>query len=144
MSTSPPTNASTRTLAARLRRHREDRKLSLDAVARAAGISKTYLWELEADHAGDKHPSLDVLGRVAAALHVGLGDLIGSSMRRPPEVPVRATIGLYELKSAMRAATIDNERFDVGWWSIADAEYLESAARLIRREIAEREAGREP
>ena len=32
-----------------LRKLRDDRGLSLDEVAKKAGISKTYLWELERD-----------------------------------------------------------------------------------------------
>jgi hypothetical protein len=63
-------------------------------------------------------------------------------MKNPPSVSVTTSMTLWQLKQAFREATINNENFDVGWWSIWDAENLEAAARLIRREIAEREATR--
>jgi transcriptional regulator with XRE-family HTH domain len=68
--------APTGTLAARLRHFRERAGLSLDVVAEKAGISKTYLWELEKDTAGEKKPSADVLLRIAAALSVTIADLL--------------------------------------------------------------------
>lgn len=63
-------------LAERLRRIREDQHLSLDEVAARAGISKTYLWELEKDTAGEKKPSAKVLLRIANALSVTIADLL--------------------------------------------------------------------
>ena len=63
--------------ASRLKRIRESVGLSLAEVAARAGISKTYLWELEKDEAGEKSPSLDVAKRLVAALGVGLLDLVG-------------------------------------------------------------------
>lgn len=64
-------------LAQRLRKIRESKRLSLDEVASRAGISKTYLWELEKDRAGQKKPSADVLLRIATALSVTIADLLG-------------------------------------------------------------------
>ncbi len=63
-------------LAARLRQFRESKSLSLDELATLAKISKTYLWELEKDTAGEKKPSADVLLRIAAALSVTIADLL--------------------------------------------------------------------
>src|ERR1043166_9181497 len=63
-------------LAARLRGIREARELSLDEVATRAGISKTYLWELEKDVAGEKTPSAKVLLQIANALSVTIADLL--------------------------------------------------------------------
>ncbi|ARR55201.1 hypothetical protein HY78_18010 [Rhizorhabdus wittichii DC-6] len=39
-----------------------------------AGIHRTYLSGLERD--GDKNPTLDVVGRIAAALNVTVGSLV--------------------------------------------------------------------
>jgi transcriptional regulator with XRE-family HTH domain len=64
------------TLAERLRHYREAAGLSLDELAKLAKISKTYLWELEKDAAGEKKPSADVLLRIATALSVTIADLL--------------------------------------------------------------------
>ena len=52
-------------LARRLREAREAAGLTLEELAEKAEVSKTYLWELEKDEAGEKKPSADVLLRVA-------------------------------------------------------------------------------
>ena len=80
------------TLAARIRDRRQKAGLTLDQLAKKAGISKTYLWELENDEAGDKKPSADVLLKIAKALGTTLADLMGL-----PTVQVEAgTIDLPE------------------------------------------------
>ena len=63
-------------LAERLRKLRDERGLSLDEVARKAGISKSYLWELERDTGEAKKPSADVLLRIANALSTTLAELL--------------------------------------------------------------------
>lgn len=63
----------------RLRRGRERRGKSVTETARAAGVSRRYLTEAEA---GRANPSVLVLARLAAALHVPLTDLVPA---RPPE-----------------------------------------------------------
>lgn len=83
-------------LATRLRKLREAKGLSLDDVASTAKISKTYLWELEKDTAGDKRPSADVLLRIATALSVTIADLLAL-----PTVQVQA--GAVELPASLRA-----------------------------------------
>ncbi|MCC7180963.1 MAG: helix-turn-helix transcriptional regulator [Acidobacteria bacterium] len=83
-------------LAARLRKLRESQGLSLDEVASRARISKTYLWELEKDTAGDKKPSADVLLRIATALSVTIADLLSL-----PTVQIQE--GVIELSASLRA-----------------------------------------
>jgi transcriptional regulator with XRE-family HTH domain len=119
--------------------------MTLDAVAKRAGISKTYLWELESDHAGDKRPSVDILSRIATALDVDLGRLVGMPALSPPVFQARATIGKGQIMQALREATIGNDHLDrdIGWWSIQDAIDLELAANAIRRELRLREESRE-
>lgn len=63
-------------LARSVRSHREARGLSLGALARAAGLSKTSLSTIEA---GLSNPSLETLWRLAAALGVSLGTLLGEA-----------------------------------------------------------------
>lgn len=63
-------------LAEQLRRFREKEGLSLDDLAARAQVSKTYLWELERDAAGEKKPSASVLLQIAKALSVTIVDLL--------------------------------------------------------------------
>lgn len=63
-------------LARSVRAHREGRGLSLGALARAAGLSKTSLSTFEA---GLSNPSLETLWRLAEALGVSLGTLLGEA-----------------------------------------------------------------
>lgn len=63
-------------LAEQLRKFREKEGLSLDDLAVKAQISKTYLWELERDTAGEKKPSASVLLQIAKALNVTIADLL--------------------------------------------------------------------
>ena len=71
-----PEGAQSKSFAERLRHFRESAGLSLDELADRAKISKTYLWELEKDKAGEKKPSADVLLRIASALSVTIADLL--------------------------------------------------------------------
>ncbi|MFC0306926.1 helix-turn-helix domain-containing protein [Rhizorhabdus histidinilytica] len=45
-----------------------------EELAHSAGIHRTYLCGLERD--GNKNPTLDVVGRIAAALNVTVGSLV--------------------------------------------------------------------
>src|SRR5262245_39842809 len=62
-------------LGARIRGYREDKGLTQTALADAAGLSKTYLSELESG--AGRRPSGDVLLRLADALGVTIADLLG-------------------------------------------------------------------
>lgn len=79
----------TNLLARSVRAHRESRGLSLGALAQQAGISKTSLSKIEA---GQGNPSLEVLNRLANALHVPVGALFGEE-RRPQVHVVRSGEG---------------------------------------------------
>ena len=63
-------------LAEQLRKFREKAGLSLDDLAAKADVSKTYLWELERDSAGEKKPSASVLLQIAKALSVTIAELL--------------------------------------------------------------------
>jgi transcriptional regulator with XRE-family HTH domain len=90
-------------LAERLRKLREEKGMSLDDLAREASISKTYLWELERDAAGQKKPSADVLLRIAKALSTTLAALLDLPAVRTPEGEVQLPPGLQQLKQRMEA-----------------------------------------
>jgi transcriptional regulator with XRE-family HTH domain len=88
-------------LAERLRKLREDKGLSLDHVAAEAGISKTYLWELERDTEGAKKPSAAVLMRIANALSTTLANLLSLETVKAPDGPVELPPALREFRDRM-------------------------------------------
>jgi len=65
----------------RIRSHRADRGLSLNALSDKANVSKGYLSQLE--NGGASNPSIDTLGRIAEALDLSLEELV--SEPRPPD-----------------------------------------------------------
>ena len=64
-------------LAKRIREERKKAGLTLDEFADKAGLSKTYLWELEQDEDGVKRPSAEVVLKIADALSLTIADLMG-------------------------------------------------------------------
>jgi transcriptional regulator with XRE-family HTH domain len=88
-------------LAKRLRQIRESNGLSLDEVATRAKISKTYLWDLEKDIAGEKKPSADVLLRIATALSVTIADLLDLPTVRVQEQQIEIPSSLREFRTRM-------------------------------------------
>src|SRR5213592_2964983 len=90
-------------LAQRLRELRDRSGLSLDEVATKAGISKTYLWELEKDEAGAKKPSADVLLRLANALSTTIAELLALPTVRVKAEAVQLPPALVELSKRMQA-----------------------------------------
>lgn len=90
-------------LAERLRKLRDERGLSLDEVARKAGISKTYLWELERDTGEAKKPSADVLLRIANALSTTLAELLSLPTVQSAGGPVELPSSLQEFRQQMAA-----------------------------------------
>jgi transcriptional regulator with XRE-family HTH domain len=65
-----------RTLGERLRWLRQKRRMSLDQLASAAGISRAYLWKLE--RKPDANPSIELLDKLAKALGVPPAELLGA------------------------------------------------------------------
>ena len=88
-------------LAKRLKEAREAADLTLEQLADQAEISKTYLWELEKDEAGDKKPSADILLRIANVLSVSLGELLGLPTVRAMERRTVLSKSLLEFKERM-------------------------------------------
>jgi transcriptional regulator with XRE-family HTH domain len=88
-------------LAKRIRELREAKEMSLDDLSSKAGISKTYLWELEKDEAGQKRPSADVLLRIATALSTTIADLMSLPSVRVEQVEVQIPPSLMELQKRM-------------------------------------------
>jgi transcriptional regulator with XRE-family HTH domain len=64
------------TFGQRLRRYREDREMTLTALAAATGLSKGYLSSLETgEH--DRRPSAEVMYSIAEQLGVTMSELMG-------------------------------------------------------------------
>lgn len=91
------------TVAENIRKIRESKELSLDEVASRAKISKTYLWELERDTAGEKKPSADVLLRVATALSTTLAELLSLETVTVQDRKVQLPPALKEFQDRMKA-----------------------------------------
>lgn len=68
----------------RIKLFREERGLTASALAEAAGLSKSYLSELEADETQNRRPSADTLYRIAKALGVAMSDLLGRPIITSP------------------------------------------------------------
>jgi transcriptional regulator with XRE-family HTH domain len=59
-----------------LRRQREARRWSQERLAEVADLNRSYVGELER---GEAVPSLQTIGKLAAALEVGLGQLLSEA-----------------------------------------------------------------
>src|SRR5437870_3246223 len=87
------------TLADRLKLRRTQKGISAAELARAAGISKGYLSEIEsADPSKPIRPSADVLYRVAIALGTSVADLLEKEVRPAPR-EVSASLRLFAEKN---------------------------------------------
>lgn len=64
-------------LALTLKKLRQERGESLQAVADAIGISKAHVWELEAGKS--KNPSADLLRKLSGHYQVSISTLVGES-----------------------------------------------------------------
>lgn len=62
-------------LGARVHARRIALEMTLDELAKKAGITKSYAWELDTGKA--KSPGADVVSRVAAAMGLTFGYLVG-------------------------------------------------------------------
>lgn len=63
-----------------MRRLREARGLSGNALAKAAGLRQSQVWDLESGRRDN--PTVNVLAAIAQALECGVGDLLGDAGTR--------------------------------------------------------------
>jgi transcriptional regulator with XRE-family HTH domain len=89
-------------LAERIRKAREKAEMTLDQLAKAAGVSKTYVWELEQDTDGTKKPSAELLLKIANALSITLADLMGLPSVKADNRTVELSESLQEFAERMR------------------------------------------
>lgn len=90
------------TLAERLLQARKDAGLTLDQLAEASGLSKTYLWELENDKEGVKKPSADTLMRLVPPLRTTIADLLGLPTVQVNDKKVEVSGSLREFRDWMK------------------------------------------
>lgn len=83
---------------ARIRRFREEKGISLNALAAETKISKSYLWSLENDPTATR-PSGDTLYKIAQALGVTMSALLGR--RLLTETSTVIPKGLQELAAEL-------------------------------------------
>jgi len=89
-------------LAERLKEARKEAGRTLEQIATEAGISKTYLWELEHDEGGEKRPSADVLLRIANALKTTIAELLGQPVVEVNKTKVGVSGSLIEFRELMQ------------------------------------------
>ncbi|MEO7941642.1 MAG: XRE family transcriptional regulator [Burkholderiaceae bacterium] len=76
---------------------RQASALSLDALSRKAGVSKSMLSQIER---GQANPTVAVVWRLANALNVGMADLLGAT---PPAQPARIEVLAAHAAPAIRS-----------------------------------------
>ena len=74
-------------LGERVRRRRKSLSLTAKDLAESAGVSPSYISQLE--HGKQDRPSLEVLGALAAALGISTSELLGEALTviPPPDTP---------------------------------------------------------
>ncbi len=89
-------------LAKRIREARKRADLTLEELSIAAGVSKTYLWELEQDDEGGKRPSADVLLKIANALKSSIAELLDLPTVQVDQTRVDISPSLVEFQKWMK------------------------------------------
>lgn len=93
-------------LADQIRNRREQQGMTLDQLATKAGISKTYLWELERDLEGTKRPSAHLLRRVAEALSTTIAELLELPQVQVDHGSIEVPRSLVEFRERMRKSNV--------------------------------------
>jgi transcriptional regulator with XRE-family HTH domain len=88
----------------RISRFREEKGMSLNALAEETKISKSYLWSLENDPTATR-PSGDTLYKISQALGVTMSALLGK--RLLTETPTTVPKGLKELADELSLTESD-------------------------------------
>ena len=119
-------------LARRIASFRQSRQLSFDALAARSGVSKGALVQIEQ---GRANPSIGTLCKLAAALHVGVVDLISESEAAKSPVRVVAPGAMPVLwkgpKGGSARLVVGSEgpdMFELWQWVVMPGERFESKA----------------
>jgi transcriptional regulator with XRE-family HTH domain len=101
-------------LGEKIRRLRQEKRMTLDELGQAAGSSKSYVWELE--NRGPPRPSADKLQRIAAALGVTVEYLLDNEANHAPSEEVFDDM-FYRKYKKLDATTKARVREIVEVWS---------------------------
>lgn len=88
------TNSESRLSGLTIRARRLESGMSLSQLAEAAGVSKSYLWNLE-NEPEHKKPSAETLYALAEALGTTMSDLLGRRLLSEPSQEIDETLQLY-------------------------------------------------
>lgn len=118
-------------LATRVRHLRQERSLSLDGLAKRAGLSKGTVVGIE--H-GEANPSIGVLCRLAAAFSLSVADLLSDPGKdgsgRPIERTIAATLwsGPQGGRARLEASTSGRTMFELWSWILMPGEVFQAEA----------------
>lgn len=85
------------TLGPVLQQHRKARRLTLDQLAAASGVSRSMLSQIER---GQTNPTFSTLWSVTRALNLDLNELIGASATNKPSIDVMPCHFVPEIKTS--------------------------------------------
>lgn len=89
----------------RLRLYRAELGVSLSQLAETAGVSKSYLSNLE-NRLEDKRPSADVLFKLSKALGVTMADLLGHQVQFDEQVVIEPSLKDFAAAEHLSAADV--------------------------------------
>lgn len=98
----PATNA--KAIGARIRSMRNDKGISLTELAERAGVSKSYLSTVE--NGTGSRPGAAVLHKLAIALGVTLGDVLGRSVQADDKLEAPPSLREFATKNKLPEADI--------------------------------------
>jgi len=114
-------------LAENLRRMRENRRLSLDAVARLTGVSKSMLGQIER---GEVNPTVSTMWKIAGGLKVNFTALFQREQERAEELDIGSITPLLEDEGRYRDyplfTTGDGRPFEILYIEIDPGSGLEA------------------
>jgi transcriptional regulator with XRE-family HTH domain len=128
----------------RIRKFRVEKGLSSSELAERAGVSKSYLSELESNTDGDKKPSAEVVYKIGKALGVAMSDLLGKPIITAPRTKPPASLlrfakenpdipqGDIEMLSQIQfrgAPPKSSQRWAFIYQAIRNSESIDSSAR---------------
>lgn len=89
---------------AKMKRYRTQAKLSLEDVAKAAGMTKSHIWELEQGRA--KNPTVRAVWAIAAALGTSPADMLGFDPNASGADPLAARLAALIRQEMARDAIV--------------------------------------
>ena len=96
-----------RMIGKRIRRFRTEKGLTAAELADAAGISRSYLSELENGTGEHKRPSVQVIYRIGKALGVSMSELLGRPLITAPATKRPASLEKFAKLQKIPEADVD-------------------------------------